>query len=136
MTEARYRVVFETDDPRQALWFISLMRRAADRSTTHKDRRFWRALGNKMVAQCQGLDLDGRNQVKRPPDDDEVALRRVINGDGPYPVLSRMDARRVIIHFMDRLSARELGERLYVDHRTVVRWRKEYARGEWAKHGL
>ena len=136
MAGAKYRVVFETDDPRYALRFISLMRRAADRSTTQEDRRFWRDLGNQMVAQCAGIVLDRRHQIRRPPDDDEVALDKVIKGEGPYPILSQMDARRVIAHFENRLSARELGERLHVDHRTIERWRKLYRLGAWRKYGI
>lgn len=136
MEGEKFRVVIETDDPRKALRFITLMRRAADYSTTQTDRDFWRGLANRMVDQAQGVVLKARNHVIRPLDDDEVALRRVIKGDQPYPVLSLMDARRVVLHFGHRLSARQLGERLHMDHRTVTRWRTEYKKGMWKKHGL
>lgn len=131
-----YRVVIETDDPRRVLRLIHLLRRAADLSTEQADRAFWRDRANTLVEQAQGLVLDSRNSILRPKDDDEIALRRVIEGEQPYPVLSRMDARRVVIHFGHTLSARQLGERLHMDHRTVARWRTEYKEGKWRKYGL
>lgn len=136
MEGKQFRVVFETDDPRRVLRFINLMRRAAKYSTEMEERAFWRGLASEMVNQSIGMVLGRRNGVLRPLDDDEVALRRVIKGDQPYPVLSLMDARRVIVHFGLSLSARQLGERLYVDHRTIDRWRSEYKKGMWKKYDL
>lgn len=135
-TQRKFRVVVETDNPRLAYLFISMARKAADRATVRADRDFWRGLANGMMEQCLGVFVEARNQVLRPREDDEVALGLVIEGKGTYPVLSVMDARRVVIHFGHRLSARELAERLYVDRRTVSRWRTEYKKGMWKKYGL
>jgi hypothetical protein len=122
--------------PDRAIRFVNLVRRAADLCTTREDLDFWRSLANRVIDQCVGLNMTSRRWVWRPPDDDEVALKRVIDGVEPYPMLSRMDARRAVIALGDKLSARELGHRLYMDQRTASQWRASYNKGEWKKYGL
>jgi hypothetical protein len=123
-------------DPYQALRFACSARRLSEMSTVDKDKDFWRSVYRDVGDQCVGMYLNIRRYIWRPLDDDEVALKRVINGEEPYPVLSRMDARRALVVLADKLSARQLGERLYMDRRTASRWRAEYKRGEWKKYGL
>lgn len=67
----------------------------------------------------------------RPPDDDNTALMRVINGNHPYPVLSKNDARRALVALRASCSIAELSRRLHIDPRTVSRWILEYKEGTW-----
>jgi hypothetical protein len=122
--------------PLRAVKFVSTMRRAADLCTTKDDMVFWRNVANVVADQCVGEILTTRYYVARPEDDDEVALQRVLRGEAPIPVLSRMDSRRVVAKLGHKRSARQLGDLLYMNHRTVSRWRAEHARGEWKKYGI
>jgi hypothetical protein len=125
-----------TMKPYQALRFACAMRRLAEMSTAKEDREFWRSIYHEVGDQCAGVYITSRRHVWRPAYDDEVALKRVVDGDEPFPVLSRMDARRALVALKDKLSARQLGERLYMDRRTASMWRAAYNRGEWKKYGF
>lgn len=72
-----------------------------------------------------------RRQAKRPKHDDEWAVRRVVDGITPYPVLSLADARRAFIAMRPKRTLFEMAERLHMDPRTVSRWAKSYREGNW-----
>lgn len=68
------------------------------------------------------------HRVERPPSGyrSEFDIDHVLNGPKPYPVLSLEDMDEVYPQLERRgLSATEIGARLYVAPRTVVRWRTE-----------
>lgn len=123
--------------PLRAVRLMHAMRRLAEMASTTEDARFWRTAANMVGDQCKGVVLTDRSEIIRPKDDDEVALKRVLNAEGPdLPVLSRMDARRVVARLGHRYSARNLAHRLYMSPRSVSRWRAEFNRGAWKKYDL
>jgi hypothetical protein len=57
---------------------------------------------------------------------DERAVQRVVAGDHPFPVLSRVEARTACWHLTQLgCSASEIAERVRIAKRTVHRWRAE-----------
>lgn len=69
-----------------------------------------------------------RYVVERPPNGyrSEFDIDHVLNGPNPYPVLSLDDMDEVYPLLEKRgLSAPQIAERLYVQPRTIVRWRRE-----------
>lgn len=67
-------------------------------------------------------------RVQRPQHDviDEGALRRVILGERPFPVLTRAEARKACWHLTQLdCPASEIAERVRIAQRTVHRWRAE-----------
>lgn len=70
--------------------------------------------------------------VRRPKDDDEVAVDLVVNGYPPYPVLSRADARRALIRLKKKdLSVPQMAERLHASPRTINYWLRDLREGKW-----
>ncbi|MGW3135947.1 hypothetical protein [Streptomyces sp. NPDC001139] len=67
-------------------------------------------------------------RVQRPQHKaiDEGALRRVIRGERPFPVLTRAEARKACWHLTQLdCPASEIAERVRIAQRTVHRWRAE-----------
>lgn len=125
------RVTIQLENAYQAARFIRTMRTKADKETDAELQKKWREIAWAVANEYGGELYDHRGMVKRPPDDDEVALRRVVDGQPPYPVLSLNDAREAFVQLNSKLSARAIGERLYVDRCTITRWRREYRNGGW-----
>lgn len=108
---------------------VAILRAAAEIETLPYYSKKWREMAEDIIDNSDGELRMHRRPVRRPKDDDEVALNRVIKGEEPYPVLSRADARRAFVALTDEYSARELAYRLHVDSQTIVRWRKERRNG-------
>lgn len=114
---------------RQAGRLAAVLKRAAkkepDSETAWKFREILFQIKEK-----GGIPYWPTKPVSRPPDDDEVALRRVIRGEEPYPVLSHADAHRALLALTGKVSVREIGDRLFVSDGTVRRWRRERQSGK------
>lgn len=115
--------------PRHAGRLVAILRAAAEVETLPYYSRKWRGMAEEIIDKSNGELRMHRRPVKRPKENDEVAVQRVLKGEEPYPVLSREDARRVLARLTDQFSARELAYRLHVDSQTIVRWRKDVREG-------
>lgn len=72
------------------------------------------------------------DRVQRPRGRDAEAVRRVVNGDAPFPVLSLPDAQVAFLVMRgNAVSLAEMGRRLHMHPRTVSRWVTYYEEGRW-----
>lgn len=119
-----------TDKEASAVAFV--LRRAAERERDPQLASKMRHIAYKAIELGQGRLHVHRRPVKRPLHDDPEAVARVVKGDAPYPVLSRDDAYRAFLQMQRAgLSAAQMARRLYIDYRSLVRWRQKFRDGEW-----
>lgn len=126
------RIRFSIDvTERQAGRLAQILRRAAETEPNPEDAAKFRDIVY-MIRDKGGTPYRHKRPVRRPIENDEVAVQRVLKGEHPYPVLSRADARHVFA-VMDKQgkSARDIAECLYVDRATITRWRRERRTGQW-----
>lgn len=125
------RIKYLTFNKRQAIRLVQVLRAAADKEPLREDRDKFRDIARRLTEKSGGPYV-WKRRIKRPRDDDEIAVQRVLAGDRPYPVLSPADARCVFMHMDARgASAREIANRLYCDQATITRWRRERRQGKW-----
>jgi hypothetical protein len=112
--------------------FARVLRQAAVRESDPDMARVLRQVAYKTVELGRGRLHVRKRPAARPRHDDPEAVRRVVTGDAPFPVLSRDDAFRAFLQ-MDRAgkSATYMAKRLYVDPRSIVRWREMFRTGKW-----
>lgn len=109
---------------------VALLREASRKEEDPDCARRFAAIAQDLVEAGKGEFHTYNRPVKRPKDDDEMALERVIKGDAPFPVLSRMDAYRAFLSLDGKENTGEIARRLHVDKHTIGDWRKKYRTGE------
>jgi len=115
----------------EALRLCTILMAVQDRSSTSAlEGAKWRGIASKLktVATKSDARFMYRGKHRRPPSayPNEIDMEMVLNGQMPYPVLSVKDMMTVWPRLEAKnLSAREIGDRLMVHPRTVVRWRRE-----------
>ncbi|BDH04866.1 hypothetical protein [Streptomyces seoulensis] len=103
-----------------------LLRTAASEQADVGQARHWRGVARQL--DCMVRPPRPLHRVQRPqrPDIDDAAVRRVVDGISPLPVLTRDEARLACWHLTQRgHSAAEIADRVRVVPRTVARWRAE-----------
>lgn len=95
---------------------------------SEEERLMWRYFEKIIRRVVTSPKLWDRQDVVRPADEygpSELDMDHVVRGNPPYPVLSAADTKTVwpLLEAKD-LSLAEVAQRLYVDPRTVSRWRK------------
>lgn len=102
---------------------------AADEAHPGQDRAF-RSAAVQLERLTRPVRYTPRVQRPKNREIDELAIRRVVRGERPLPVLSRTEARLACLQLTQRgHSAAEVAERIRVVKRTVERWRAEDQRG-------
>lgn len=115
----------------QSIRLTQILRNAAEHELDEDTVKEFRRIA-RLIVQNSGGPYAYKQRIKRPKDDDEVAVQRVLRGERPFPVLSHADARRVFVELNQRgKTARFIAECLYVDRATITRWRRERRKGKW-----
>lgn len=119
-------ITVRVKNPAAARTLAGLLRGAADREVDRGQAKHWRGAAR----QCEQLarPFRYRPRVQRPASSgvDEMAVRRVVRGERPLPLLNRAEARLACWHLtVLGCSAAEIAERVDVVQRTVARWRSE-----------
>lgn len=104
----------------------ALLRDAAAEEPHRGQARHYRASASRLERLTRPFRYTPRVQRPASQEIDELAIRRVVRGEHPLPVLSRTEARIASLHLWRRgVSAAETARRIRVAQRTVVRWRAE-----------
>jgi hypothetical protein len=115
----------------QGTRLMHLLRREAALISDARDKEKFREIAYQLTVKGAS-PYRYKRRVRRPADNDEVAVQRVLSGDHPCPVLSLDDARHVFKIMSARgVSATIIAQRLYCDRATIVRWRREHRNGKW-----
>ncbi|WP_327725763.1 hypothetical protein [Streptomyces europaeiscabiei] len=119
-------VTVRVKDPAAARILVELLRSAADAETDRGQARHWRGAARRLDDAVRPFRYTPRVQRPQHADIDHEAVRRVVRGELPLPLLTRAEARLACWHLTVRgCSAPEIAERVKVAPRTVVRWRSE-----------
>ncbi len=132
-------VTFRLSSRWEAWRMAVIMTAAADwQSATRKEGSRWRRAGSEIKKYLQDTEpvyprknkqgISAYLRPARPPSaySSDSDMSHVLYGRAPFPLLSVRDMRTVYPLLEARkMSARHIAERLYVHHRTVVRWRGE-----------
>lgn len=101
---------------------------------TEETARRWQSIARAIRKYVVSPAFCYRSYLIRPASTEppnEVAMSLVERGCEPYPVLSHPDMWAVWRRLEAKgLSAKEIGKRLYVTERSVVRWRKAEREGD------
>ncbi|RRQ79374.1 hypothetical protein CQW39_09505 [Streptomyces griseofuscus] len=119
-------VTVRVKSPTAARLLAGLLRQAAADEADRGQARHWRGAARRLD-ECVRLPRYAP-RVRRPQaaEIDHSAVRRVVTGAHPLPVLTRDEARLACWHLMvNGCSITESAERLGVRPRTVSRWRAE-----------
>lgn len=119
-------VTVRVKDPAAARVLVELLRSAAAAETDRGQARHWRGAARRLESAVRPFRYTPRVQRPTHLGIDDEAVRRVVRGEHPLPLLTRAEARLACWHLTVRgCSAAEIADRVKVVQRTVVRWRSE-----------
>lgn len=122
-------LLFRTDE--DALLLAKSLRAAARQEDDRSTRERLKTIAHRVIEDTV-KPKKYRPKVRRPKDDDDGAVERVVAGLIPYPVLSKQDARRALLEMRFRdVSLVEMANRLYMDPRSVSRLIRAHKEGKW-----
>lgn len=106
---------------------VAAVLRAAAADEQHRGQaRHYRAAASRLERLVRPFRYTPPVERPKPEEIDELAVRRVVRGEHPLPVLSRTEARLAAMQLTLRgVSAAEISRRTRVAQRTVHRWRAQ-----------
>lgn len=119
-------VTVRVKNPAAARTLAELLRSVAEAEGDRGQAKCWRGAARQLEQIARPFRY--KPKVRRPQhrDIDHEAVRRVVRGDRPLPLLTRDEARLACWYLTARgVAAAEIAERIDVDPRTVWRWRAE-----------
>lgn len=124
-------IVIKVSVPRQSNRLTAALRRAALIEDCPATKKKLRTIADRIANDTKTAKRYNL-PVHRPPDDDEIALKRVVAGDAPFPVLSERDAHRAFAAMRDAgVSHSVMAQRLHLHTRTIARWVERCEEENW-----
>jgi ATP/maltotriose-dependent transcriptional regulator MalT len=119
-------ITVRVKNPAAARALARMLREAAEDELDAGQCRHWRGAARRLEEASRPFRYTPRVQRPTHAEIDDEAVRRVVRGEHPLPLLTRDEARLACWHLTVRgCSAPEIAERVKVAPRTVVRWRRE-----------
>lgn len=119
-------ITLRVKSPAAARTLAEMLREAAAAEADRGQSRHWRGAARRLEDAVRPIRYTPRVRRPRHCEIDDEAVRRVIRGEHPLPILTRDEARLACWHLTVRgSSAAEIAERVKVAARTVARWRAE-----------
>lgn len=119
-------ITVRVKNPAAARALARMLREAAEDELDAGQCRHWRGAARRLEEAARPFRYTPRVQRPKHREIDDEAVRRVVRGDRPLPLLTRSEARLACWHLtVQGRSAAEIAERVDVVQRTVIRWRSE-----------
>lgn len=113
-------------NPAAARTLAELLRAVAEAESDRGQAKCWRGAARQLEQVARPFRYTPRIQRPRHTGIDHEAVRRVVRGEHPLPLLTRDEARLACWHLTARgRSAAEIAGLVAVSQRTVTRWRTE-----------